>query len=83
MNRLYFPQIAICLCTRRTAFRNRSKSRQKEPFSVSGSADIKINPDLIYINLGIETRRPNLDTAKSDNDQSVIEIVGFFSVIME
>ncbi|MBK8727827.1 MAG: SIMPL domain-containing protein [Holophagaceae bacterium] len=77
MNRLYFPQIAICLCTSAYCF---SQSVQISPIrtiSVSGSADIKINPDLIYINLGIETRRPNLDTAKSDNDQSVLKLLAF------
>ncbi|MBK8726207.1 MAG: SIMPL domain-containing protein [Holophagaceae bacterium] len=62
---------------RRTAFRNRSQISPIRTISVSGSADIKINPDLIYINLGIETRRPNLDTAKSDNDQSVLKLLAF------
>ncbi|MGO1073523.1 SIMPL domain-containing protein [Lysobacter sp. CA199] len=39
--------------------------------SVSGSAEIKVAPDEILLNVGVETRHPQLEEAKKLNDDSV------------
>ncbi|MEH6418266.1 SIMPL domain-containing protein [Pseudomonas sp. CGJS7] len=39
--------------------------------SVSGSAEVKVAPDEILLNVGVETRHPRLDEAKKLNDESV------------
>src|ERR1700733_8397983 len=39
--------------------------------SVSGSAEVKVAPDEIYLNVGVETRNENLEDAKRENDDHV------------
>jgi uncharacterized protein YggE len=45
--------------------------------SVSGSAEIKVAPDEIYLNVGVETRNANLTDAKSQNDASISQALKF------
>ena len=45
--------------------------------SVSGSAEVKVAPDEIYLRLGVETRHPNLEDAKKQNDASVSKALAF------
>ena len=54
-------------------------AQQAEPpvISVSGSAEVKVVPDEIYLRLGIETRHANLEDAKKQNDERVSKAIDF------
>lgn len=45
--------------------------------SVTGSAEVKVAPDEIYLRVGVETRDGNLDAAKRLNDQGVFKALAF------
>jgi uncharacterized protein len=45
--------------------------------SVSGSAEIKVTPDEVDLNLAVESRDESLATAKADNDQRVAGALEF------
>lgn len=45
--------------------------------SVSGSAEVKVEPDEIYLRLGVETRDASLDVAKKQNDERVARALAF------
>ncbi len=44
---------------------------QPPMISVSGSAEVKVAPDEIYLRVGVETRHDNLEDAKKQNDERV------------
>ncbi|ALN62240.1 hypothetical protein GLA29479_1355 [Lysobacter antibioticus] len=52
---------------------------QAEPRSihVSGSAEIKVVPDLILLDVGVESRHAQLDQAKRSNDENVAKALAF------
>jgi len=50
---------------------------QPPVISVSGSAEVKVAPDEIYIRVGVETRNENLEMAKRDNDVRVSKSLAF------
>src|SRR2546422_3147459 len=41
---------------------------QPPMISVSGSAEVKVAPDEIYLKVGVETRHDNLEDAKKQNE---------------
>lgn len=45
--------------------------------TVSGSAEIKVAPDEIYLCVGVETRDASLSSAKSENDKNVSKAIKF------
>ena len=45
--------------------------------SVSGSAEVKVAPDEIYLRVGVETRHENLEEAKRENDERVSKSLVF------
>lgn len=47
--------------------------------SVSGSAEVKVAPDEIYLRVGVETRHENLEQAKQKNDASVSKALAFLN----
>jgi uncharacterized protein YggE len=49
----------------------------KPQISVSGSAEVKVVPDEIYLNVGIETRDKDLQAAKKQNDDHVSGALDF------
>jgi uncharacterized protein YggE len=49
----------------------------KPQISVSGSAEVKVVPDEIYLNVGIETRDKDLQVAKKQNDDCVSGALDF------
>ena len=49
----------------------------KPLISVSGSAEVKVVPDEIYLQVGIETRDADLPTAKKQNDDSISGALDF------
>jgi uncharacterized protein len=53
------------------------QSQQPPQISVSGSAEIKVAPDEVYLRLGVETRDPVLEVAKKQNDERVSKALGF------
>lgn len=50
---------------------------QQPQITVSGSAEIKVVPDEVDLNVGIETRDESLETAKADNDTKVAAALDF------
>jgi hypothetical protein len=50
---------------------------QQPQISVSGSAEVKVAPDEIYLNVGVETRSANLADAKRQNDENISEALKF------
>jgi uncharacterized protein YggE len=54
-----------------------SVARQPATISVSGSAEVKVPPDEINLDVGVEARNPDLDEAKSQNDQKVSAVLKF------
>src|SRR6266581_5723789 len=51
--------------------------QQPPQISVSGSAEVKVAPDEIYLRVGVETRHENLADAKHQNDELVSKALGF------
>lgn len=47
--------------------------------SVSGSAEVKVAPDEIYLRVGVETRQENLESAKKENDERVSKALAFLT----
>jgi uncharacterized protein YggE len=45
--------------------------------NVSGSAEIKVVPDLILLDVGVESRHAQLDQAKRSNDENVAKALAF------
>jgi uncharacterized protein len=51
--------------------------KQPATISVSGSAEVRVPPDEINLNVGVEVRHANLDEAKTLNDQKVAGVLKF------
>ena len=69
--------IAIALLTFQLT-RALSQGLQQPPqISVSGSAEVKVAPDEIYLRVGVETRDENLGDARHQNDERVSKALGF------
>lgn len=45
--------------------------------TVSGTAEVKVVPDEIHISVGVETRDPDLNTAKNQHDERMKSALGF------
>ena len=45
--------------------------------SVDGSAEIKVAPDEVHLSLGVESRDPNLEAAKTQNNEKIAAIMTF------
>lgn len=45
--------------------------------SVSGSAEVKVAPDEIYLRLGVESRQTTLEDAKKQNDEGIAKALAF------
>jgi uncharacterized protein len=55
-----------------------SQQTQGPPqINVSGSAEVKVAPDEIYLRLGVETRDASLEIAKKQNDERVARALAF------
>lgn len=54
-------------------------SQQVPPplISVTGSAEVKVVPDEIYLSTAVETRHAQLAEAKKENDQSVAKVLAY------
>ena len=44
---------------------------------MTGSAEVKVSPDEIYLRVGVETRNQNLEAAKRENDERVSKSLAF------
>src|SRR5438552_1285649 len=55
-----------------------SQNTQPPPqISVTGSAEVKVAPDEIYIRVGVETRDADLNVAKSQHDELMTHALKF------
>src|ERR1039458_5415063 len=54
-----------------------STMSQQPMISVSGSAEVKVVPDEIYLRVGVETRDPNLKEAEKQNDERIAKALVF------
>lgn len=73
-------KFAILALVTQTAFAQAdhdTSGKQPATISVSGSAEVKVPPDEINLNVGVEVRGPNLDPAKGQNDQEVAAVLKF------
>jgi len=54
-------------------------AQQQQPplISISGSAEVKVVPDEVYLRVGVESRHKNLEDAKQQNDERVTRAIGF------
>jgi uncharacterized protein YggE len=53
--------------------------RQPPQINVSGSAEVKVAPDEVDLNVGVETRDEHLETAKQKNDEHVSAALEFLN----
>ena len=71
------PTLALVLlcCCLTPAF---SQSPVQPPtINVTGSAEVKVAPDEIGLRVGVESRHPNLEMAKKQNDDAVAKALAF------
>src|SRR5690242_8143210 len=68
--------LALALFTLTPAF---AQPTQIAPpmINISGSAEVKVAPDEIYLRLGVETRDENLEVAKKQNDERISKALAF------
>ncbi len=71
--RLLFPMV-LAILTLTQAFAQ--SSAQPPLITVSGSAEVKVAPNEVYLRVGVETRHQNLADAKQQNDQRVEQRTG-------
>lgn len=50
---------------------------QSPQINVSGAAEVKVTPDEVNINVGVETRHERLDEAKRQNDERISKALAF------
>lgn len=59
-------------------FPGAAQSLQERPLiNVSGSAEVKVTPDEVDLNVGVETRHARLDEAKEQNDERIARALAF------
>lgn len=56
---------------------NAQTSEATPTINVSGSAEVKVAPDEIHLNVGVETRHQRLEEAKKENDSKVAAALAF------
>jgi len=56
---------------------SQAPAQQPPIITVSGSAEVKVAPDEIYLRVGVETRHENLESAKRENDERVAKALAF------
>ena len=73
MKLLRLPLLRLALFTASTAAfaQTYTTYTPSRVISVSGSAEIKVSPDIVFLQLGVESRNPELALARSDNDRRV------------
>jgi len=49
---------------------------QPPMISVTGSVEVKVAPDEIFLRVGVETRHENLEDAKKQNDERISKALG-------
>jgi uncharacterized protein len=54
-----------------------AQSPETPTVNVSGSAEVKVAPDEIHLNVGVETRHQRLEDAKKENDTKVAAALAF------
>jgi uncharacterized protein len=60
-----------------SAFSQPSFDMPQSRITVSGSAEVKVVPDVVYLQLGVETRDVTLESAKRQNDKRIEDVLKF------
>jgi uncharacterized protein YggE len=66
--------LSIIVALSLTAF---GQEGQRPQINISGSADVKVAPDLVNIRVGVETRNENLDEARRKHDERMRSALQF------
>lgn len=72
--------LPVLICLVASFFDGASYSQVLQPpplINVSGSAEVKVTPDQVYLNVGVETRDAKLDVATRQNDEQVAKALTF------
>src|SRR5439155_18625339 len=64
--------IGILLCTLTVLADEKSENRL---ITVTGTAEVKVTPDVAELQLGVETREKDLSSAKAENDAAVNAVI--------
>ena len=73
-NSLILAVVFVCLAPMQGFSEVQSAPRT---INVSGSAEVKVVPDEIFLRVGIETRDENLQIAARQNDESIAKALAF------
>ena len=76
MKKYFLPVIVFLVLSLTPAF-SQGWEQPKPQISVSGSAEVKVVPDEIYLTVGVETRDEDLQKAKKQNDDVVAAALAF------
>ena len=68
---------ALMLCPLNPALSQTFSGTPESRINVSGSAEVKVVPDVVYLRLGVETRDVNLGPAKRQNDDRIEDVLKF------
>jgi uncharacterized protein YggE len=75
MKKCFIVTLVLAISSLSRAF---AQSPQQPPLiTVSGSAEIKVAPDIVSLRVGVETRNRNLQDAKRENDERVAKVLAF------
>ena len=75
MKKKLLPALALAaLCLNAASAQNQQPPPQ---INVSGSAEVKVAPDEVYISAGVEIRNAQLDVAIHENDEGVASTLAF------
>jgi uncharacterized protein YggE len=78
MKKCFIVSLVLTIGSLSRAF---AQSPQQPPLiTVSGSAEIKVAPDIVCVRVGVETRNRNLQDAKRENDERVAKVLAFLKV---
>jgi len=69
--------VALMLCPLNPALSQTFSGTPPPRINVSGSAEVKVAPDVVYLRLGVETRDVNLEPAKKQNDDRIEDVLKF------
>jgi len=69
--------VILILCSVQPGFSQPMFQDPSPRITVSGSAEVKVIPDVVYLRLGVETRDVNLDPARRQNDDRIEDVLKF------
>jgi hypothetical protein len=76
MKKQFSLAVVLLILSFTSAF-SQAWEQPKPQISVSGSAEVKVAPDEIMLNVAVETRAATLDPARLENDQKIAAALAF------